>query len=344
MTIQRIFAVVSLTAIALTVQAQTNASSTDAQPAILITGASSGIGRLTTEALAAEGIFVYAGARKQEDIDALNAIDNVEAVRLDVTIQSEIDAAVGQVQRGGRGLHAIVNNAGVMALGPLVEIPESDLDLTFDVNVFGPWRITKAFVPLLLENNGRVINISSVSGVQANMAFGTYSMSKHALEAYNDILELELAPFGIRVIAVEPGAFNTNMSKNALAIMEERGLSVENSIYKNIPWDRIRAQMASERMGGSEEEVWPDPDAVALAIQDALFNQSPKAHYMVVSSEPVAELTIRKAIEELVRYNEGQEYEFDREELIAMLDEELSGQRGAGDLRRFGSGDELRQE
>ena len=102
--------------------------------------------------------------------------------------------------------------------------------------------------------------------------------------------------------------------------------------------------MASERMGGSEEEVWPDPDAVALAIQDALFNQSPKAHYMVVSSEPVAELTIRKAIEELVRYNEGQEYEFDREELIAMLDEELSGQRGAGDLRRFGSGDELRQE
>lgn len=317
---------------------------TSSQPAVLITGASSGIGRLTTEVLARSGTFVYAGARKQADIDALNALDNVEAVRLDVTKDDEIAAAVDQVRRGGRGLHAIVNNAGVAVLGPLVEIPQSDLDLTLNVNVIGPWRITKAFLPLLLESKGRVINISSVSGIQANMLFGTYSMSKHALEAYNDVLELELAPFGIKVIAVEPGAFNSSMGRNAIAVMEERGLSVENSIYQNIPWDVISSTMKSERLGGRVGEEWPDPDAVALAVQDALFNESPKAHYMVTSSQSVSELTVRKAIEELVRYNEGHEYTFSRDDLVQMLDEELSGSRNASDLTRFGDGDEMSQQ
>lgn len=312
--------------------AQEAAATSAAQQAVLITGASSGIGLKTTQILSAAGTFVYAGARKQADIDALNAMENVEAVRLDVTRQDEIDAAVAQIKAGGRGLHGVVNNAGVALLGPLVEIPESDLELTFDVNVLGPYRITKAFMPLLLESRGRVINISSVSGIQANMLFGTYSMSKHALEAYNDILAIELQPFGIRVIAVEPGAYKSRLTATGMAAMNARGLTVENSIYTKIPWDRMKENMSN---GTGPMAGWPEPDDVAYAVQDALFSITPKEHYMIVSSKPVAEVTIRKVIEELVRYNEGQKFSYDREELILMLDEELQGTRDDASLRRF---------
>ncbi len=313
--------------------AQETISTPDMHKAVLVTGASSGIGLKTTEVLSAAGTFVYAGARKQADIDALNAIENVEAVRLDVTKQGEIDAAVAQIIAGGRGLHGVVNNAGVALFGPLVEVPESDLKLTFDVNVIGPYRITKAFLPLLLESRGRVINISSVSGVQAAMLGGTYSMSKHALEAYNDILAIELQPFGVRVIAVEPGAFKSRLPANGFVSMEARGLKAENSLYTKIPWEKMSADM---RTGNGLNKDWPEPDDVAYAVQDALFSDTPKEHYMVVSSKRVAEITIRKAIEELVRYNEGHKYSYDRDELIVMLDEELQGTRDDASLLRFG--------
>jgi NAD(P)-dependent dehydrogenase (short-subunit alcohol dehydrogenase family) len=313
--------------------AQEAAATPAAQQAVLITGASSGIGLKTTQLLSAAGTFVYAGARKQADMDRLDAMENVEAVRLDVTKQDEIDAAVAQVKAGGRGLHGVVNNAGIALLGPLVEIPESDLELTFNVNVIGPYRITKAFLPLLLESKGRVINMSSVSGIQANMLFGTYSMSKHALEAYNDILALELQPFGIRVIAVEPGAYKSRLAATGVGAMEARGFTIENSLYTKVPWERMKKSMST---GTGPMANWPEPDDVAYAVQDALFAESPKEHYMITSSEHVAEITIKKVIEELVRYNEGQEFSYDRDELIRMLDDELEGARDAAALHRFG--------
>ena len=328
-----IVTLVSLASAFLACHANAQEAATDTQKAVLITGASSGIGKKTTEILSAAGTFVYAGARKQADIDALNAMENVEAVRLDVTRQDEIDAAVEQVRAGGRGLHAVVNNAGVAILGPLVEIPESDLQITLNVNVMGPYRITKAFLPLLLESKGRVINISSVSGVQANSMFGTYAMSKHALEGYTDVLALELQPFGIRVISVLPGAFKTNMSKNGIAAMQARGLVAENSIYTQIPWDTIAKNMSA---GEGPMTNWPQPDAVAYAVQDALYSDTPKDHYMVASSQPVAEMTIRKVIEELVSYNEEQPHSYSRDELVLMLEEELDGTRDPDAFSRFG--------
>jgi NAD(P)-dependent dehydrogenase (short-subunit alcohol dehydrogenase family) len=315
------------------VSAQTQTATDEVQRAVLITGASSGIGRNTTEKLAASGTFVYAGARKQADMDALNALDNVKAVRLDVTIQAEIDAAVEMVRAEGRGLHGVVNNAGVAMLGPLVEIPESDLQFTLNVNVIGPFRINQAFLPLLLESKGRIINITSVSALQTNMMFGTYAMSKAAMESYNNILAKELAPFGVRVIAVEPGAFRSRLPVSAIAAMEARGLRAENTIYTKIPWETIQKGMST---GTGAIADWPEPDDVAYAIQDALFSESPKEHYMVVSSEPVAELSIRSVIENLVRFNEDQKYSYNRDELILMLDEELDGTIDENTLRRFG--------
>ena len=102
---------------------------------MLATGASSGIGRKITERLASQGFFVYAGARAQKDLDELNAIKNVQALRLDVTVASDIAAAVATVTKAGRGLHSVVNNAGVVVVAPLIEADEKDLDFIFNVNM-----------------------------------------------------------------------------------------------------------------------------------------------------------------------------------------------------------------
>jgi NAD(P)-dependent dehydrogenase (short-subunit alcohol dehydrogenase family) len=195
----------------------------DDQRAVLVTGASTGIGRKITELLAAEGHFVYAGARKPDDIAALSAIDNVQGIRLDVTIQEEIDAAVQLVEEGGRGLYAVVNNAGVNVLAPLIEIDEEELDFLFDVNIYGPYRITKAFAPLIIESQGRISNISSISGTLSGPLYGIYSMSKHALEAYTDSLSIEMGILGVKVSAVEPGNFKTNIFHNRCDRMLARG-------------------------------------------------------------------------------------------------------------------------
>src|SRR5262245_50964532 len=119
------------------------------QKAVLVTGASTGIGRKTTERLAADGYFVYAGARKDADLEALNKIKNVQAVRLDVTKQEDIDAAVATIKKAGRGLFALINNAGVATIGSLLESPQSEFDLTMDVNVAGPLRVTKGFIAVV---------------------------------------------------------------------------------------------------------------------------------------------------------------------------------------------------
>jgi NAD(P)-dependent dehydrogenase (short-subunit alcohol dehydrogenase family) len=122
--------------------------------AVLVTGASSGIGRKVTELLASRGYFVYATARKPEDLAALDRIPNVKAIRLDVTKADEIAAAVETVRREGRGLYGLVNNAGGAVVGPLIEHDESEMIWQFDVNVYGPWRLVKAFAPMLIESKG----------------------------------------------------------------------------------------------------------------------------------------------------------------------------------------------
>ena len=155
------------------------AQARDEQRAVLITGATSGIGLRMAEVISQNGFYVYAGARKPEDIARLNAMDNVSAVRLDVTVDSDIAAAVAFVEAEGRGLYGLINNAGVAVMGPLIEIPESEVDFLFDVNLKGPYRVTKAFADLIIESEGRILNVSSIGGVISAPFSGVYSMSKH---------------------------------------------------------------------------------------------------------------------------------------------------------------------
>jgi len=291
---------------------------TTSQKAVLVTGASTGIGRKITEKLAAEGHFVYAGARKDKDIDALNQIENVQAVRLDVTIQEDIDAAVETVETGGLGLYAVVNNAGVNVLAPLIEIDEAELDFLFDVNIYGPYRITKAFAPLIIESQGRINNISSISGTLSGPLYGIYSMSKHALEAYTDTLAIEMGLLGVKVSAVEPGNYKTNIFHNRCDRMLARGYSAEGSRFEEFVAPRV--EMCKNRPNDPD----PEPDQVADAVLHALFDENPKEHYLVVPEQQQAEWTIRKAVEELVSLNEDHEFSYNRDELIKMLDEAMA--------------------
>ena len=158
-----------------------------AQKAILITGASTGIGRSMAELMASEGHFVYAGARKDKDMEELNAIENIMAIRLDVTDQPQIDAAVKTIEAEGRGLYGLINNAGVGVIYPLIEVPESEFDFQMDVNLYGPYRVTKAFAPMIIESKGRISTTGSISGILSGPLFGVYSMSKHGPNENADV-------------------------------------------------------------------------------------------------------------------------------------------------------------
>lgn len=287
-----------------------------AQKAILVTGASSGIGRNIAETLAADGYLVYAGARKQSDIDELSAIDNIEGIRLDVTDQKNVDEAVALIRERGKGLYGLVNNAGVAIFAPLIEVDETDMRFLMDVNLFGPWRVTRAFAPLLIESKGRVTTIGSISGTLSGTLFGPYSMSKHAVEAYTDSLALEMQKFGVGVSVVEPGNFKSDIAMSLRSRMQQRGQTTEGSLYKE-ELERMLSRPA-DRANFSE------PDAVSAAVKLALFDPQPQRRYMVVPNQSEAEVTIRKAMEEMVQLNQNQPFSYDRDALIKMLDEILA--------------------
>jgi len=289
-----------------------DSSTGEAQKAVLVTGASSGIGLKITETLAANGHFVFAGARKQEDIDRLNAMDNVQAVRLDVTIPSDIDAAVATVRDSGKILYGLVNNAGVAILGPLIEVDDDELEWLFDVNVFGVYRVTQAFAPMLIKSRGRIANIGSISGTLSSAYLGQYQMSKHAIEAYTDTLAIELERFGVSVSVIEPGNYKSDISMSAGERMAKKGYVREGSPYA----DDLNQYLNRP----SDRSQYKEPDEVAEAAMHALFDATPKRRYMVVPNETEAGWTINKAIEEVVQLNDWQAYSYSREQLIEMLD------------------------
>ena len=285
------------------------------QKAVLVTGASTGIGRKIAEDLAAMGFHVYAGARKQKDLGELNAIENIQAVRLDVTVQEDIDAAVETVSKGGKGLYGLVNNAGVFIGGPLIEVSVEDYEWIMDINVTGVYRVTQAFAPMIIDSKGRITTISSISGINSGAFFGHYTMSKHAVEAYTDSLAAEMEKFGVAVSAIEPGNYNSAIGATARKNMAS-SLSVENS--------RFYKDELTEWLGGSwDREKYKEPDEVSEAAQHFFTNDKPLRRYMVVPSEPEAAWAIDKAIEEVVQYNQWQAYSYTREQLIEKLDAAL---------------------
>jgi NAD(P)-dependent dehydrogenase (short-subunit alcohol dehydrogenase family) len=285
------------------------------QKAVLVTGASSGIGLRTTEVLSANGFYVYAGARSPEDLDRLDAMDNVSSVKLDVTIQEDIDKAFDFVEAQGRGLWGVVNNAGIVEYSSLVEGPLSGVEFTFDVNVYGPIRVNVAFLPLLEESHGRTVTISSIAGFLAGRS-GSYTMSKFAVEGYTDSLARELAGSGVHVSAVEPGGYRSKIQENRVERLLERAERGEIRLS-----DERRAELLASLADG---ETMKEPYEVAEALLDIMSSSNPKSRYLVTPNEQQAEMTIRGAMKRMLQLNEDHRYSFDRDELVAMLDELLT--------------------
>jgi NAD(P)-dependent dehydrogenase (short-subunit alcohol dehydrogenase family) len=284
-------------------QAQAPSQSGTAMKAVLVTGASTGIGRKVTERLAEHGYFVYAGARKDSDMKDLSAIKNVQPVKLDVTKAQDIDAAVATITKAGRGLYALVNNAGVVTIGSVVDTSMDEFDTVMAVNVYGPWRVTRAFAPLIIASKGRIATIGSINGIFTSVQASAYSMSKHAMEAFSDVLAEEMAPLGVKVSIVEPGTYKSEIFRNEVKRSGTGGQVVEFA---------ARAK---------------EPDDVAIAVEHALFNPNPKRRYLVVPNAQQAEITVKAAVRRLVQLNEGQPYTYDRATLVKMLDEVLAGSR-----------------
>lgn len=289
-----------------------SAGDDEKQRAVLVTGATSGIGLAIAEKLAAEGHYVYAGARKQADMDRLNAMENIEAVRLDVTVQEDIDAAVEHITESGRGLWGVINNAGVFIGGPVTEVGIDETMWLFDVNVFGVYRVTQAFAPLIIESKGRISTVGSISGIGSGRFFSQYSMSKHAMEAFTDSLALELDRFGVAVSVIEPGNYDSKIVQTAFKRMRDKGYIKEGSPYE----EELRAFMEWDE----DRSIYKAPDEVADAAMHAMFSDSPKRRYMTVPNEDEARWAIGSMIRELTELNDWQAYSFSREELIAMLD------------------------
>jgi len=179
-------------------------------PNVLITGCSTGIGRALADAFNGAGYEVWATARKAEDVAALNAAGFI-GVQLDVND----GPALERLAAGFEGLDVLINNAGYGAMGPLLDGGVEAMQRQFETNVFSVVGVTRALFPALRRNKGLLVNIGSVSGVLVTPFAGAYCASKAAVHALSDALRLELAPFSIQVMEVQPGAIDTSFAKNA---------------------------------------------------------------------------------------------------------------------------------
>ena len=289
------------------------------QKAVLVTGASSGLGRVMAEAMAAKGYFVYAGARKDADLAELDAIENIQAVRLDVTQQDQIDAAVKTIREAGRGLYGLVNNAGVAVVAPLMDIDEEDFHYQMNANVYGVYRITKAFAPLIIESKGRISVIGSIAGTLSDTTWGPYSMTKHAMEAYADALADEMKQFDVSVSLIQPGTYRSNIALSALDRMKKQNQSAADSLFEEQMNESINWLSRFEKDSG-------DPTEVAQVVMKSLFDDSPKPRYLIVPNQEQAYWTINRAIERMVEQNSDQKFSYDRAQLIEMLDAALAKQ------------------
>jgi NAD(P)-dependent dehydrogenase (short-subunit alcohol dehydrogenase family) len=293
----------------------------DEHQSILVTGASSGIGRTLTEMLAENGYHVYAGARKDEDLAALNAIDNVTAVRLDVTKQDQIDAVADMIREKGTGLYGLVNNAGVGGGGPVLDTPIEEQAFVYKVNVEGVYRTTRAFAPLVIESGGRIVTTGSIAGTLSPMTYSSYSGSKHWIESFTDSLALEMEPHGVWVSVVEPGSYKSQIRRNSVARRLEQ---------LEAAGGEVTEEMQESYEATAERELsMKEPDEVAEAFMHALFDDAPLRRYLVVPAPDQQEATISKQVSELAELNQWGPHRYSRDELVEMLDEALSEKAAA---------------
>jgi NAD(P)-dependent dehydrogenase (short-subunit alcohol dehydrogenase family) len=253
------------------------------QMAVVITGASTGIGAACALDCAGRGMTVFAGVRDPRAGEALAAKGGslLIPITLDVTDERSITRSVEVVQRviGEGGLGGLVNNAGIVIGSPLEVIPLPQLRKQLEVNVIGQIAVTQAFLPLLRRGRGRIVNMGSIAGRATIPLLGPYSASKFALEALTDALRMELQPWGIQVSIIEPGAIATPIwEKSAKEAGDLEALVGEEAkaLYGEAVI-QIRKAIAQ-----AAQRAIP-PGAVVRAVHHALTASSPHTRYLVGS-------------------------------------------------------------
>jgi NAD(P)-dependent dehydrogenase (short-subunit alcohol dehydrogenase family) len=250
------------------------------QPAVVITGASTGIGAASAAELARRGFSVFAGVRKESDGARLKAQSaHIIPVLLDVTDAAQIGAAAQTVGRfvGDAGLTGLVNNAGIVVAGPLEILPLDQLRLQLEVNVVGQIAVTQAFLPLLRAARGRIVNMSSLNGRIASPYLAPYAASKHALEAVNNAMRLELRAWGIRVCVIEPGATTTPIWDKTLAAADALACKVKDDSLGLYKVDLDVMRQATRKLAHAALPV----DSVVRCVVHALTARRPNARYPV---------------------------------------------------------------
>lgn len=245
---------------------------------VLVTGASSGIGRATARELANRGFQVFAGVRGESAARTLSGIEGVTPLMFDVTDVQSISAAVRRIEErvGDSGLQGLVNNAGIALGGPLETLPIGHLEQQLRVNVIGQVAVAQACLPMLRRGRGRLLFVASEVGHFTVPMLGAYSASKYAIEAVADALRVELRGSGVRVSLIEPGVIDTPIW-NKLATHTQELLAADphtRQLYEREARFIVRMAILLRRLG-------TPPERVARAIYRALTTRFPRARLRV---------------------------------------------------------------
>ena len=243
---------------------------------VLVTGASSGIGRATATEFARRGHHVFAAARREEVLaDLAASTPNIQAVGLDVTDEGSVRQAWAKIEAstGGTGVDVLVNSAGFALSGPVELLAGADVHRQFDTNVFGLLAMTRAALPAMRARaSGRIINISSLVGRTTFPGMGVYGASKYAVEALSDALRQEVAGFGIKVVIIEPGFTATSIGQAA----DGHGLADQ-----EIPGEYAALVAGGARYLAAQIANGIAPEQVAATIVKAAEHPNPRLRYVV---------------------------------------------------------------
>lgn len=238
---------------------------------ILITGASSGIGYDAAETLARQGHRVYAAARRLERMEPLKSL-GVQVIRMDVTDEESMQEGVRTVIQSEGRIDVLVNNAGYGFFGAIETVPMEDARRQLEVNVFGLARLTQLVLPhMRKQGSGRIINTSSIAGKMVFYMGGWYNVTKYSVEAFSDALRMEMKPFGIDVVMIEPGAIKTDWGIIAAKHLKE---SSAGSAYET-----VGTQWADNMDWFYKTNLLSSPQVITKAISQAVNSRHPKARY-----------------------------------------------------------------
>lgn len=244
---------------------------------VLITGCSSGFGNLTAKLLAQSNYRVYAGVRRAKDLSVFQNLpkgQSPKTILLDVTwSQSKIDKVIGEIMKKEKKINTLVNNAGFGFLGTSGLFTDQEIRDQFETNFFGLFKVTKAVLPYMRkQKSGTVINVSSTAGIITTAGYGIYSSSKFALEALTQAMRVEESLFNIRVVALNPGSFETNFWINQ-KFPKKEGESADSPLW--------RLSKRIKELTNSRPARRGNPNVVSQKIKEIIENQNPQRNYLI---------------------------------------------------------------